>query len=163
MQHITARTSTINAFITHAWSARGLNLRRGQSLRSTIYLTRLTFYTMRHYASAVFAVVMCLPVRPSKAGAVSKRLGELSWFVAWKLLSTHPTLCGKEISVSPKLGYFPLELCPNPGLKNFATASRSRCQQNSSSSSSTVELVDDTYTTIGKSWLFTTSRSSVIL
>jgi len=33
-----------------------------------------------------------------------------------------------------------------PDLENFATASRSRCQQNSSSSSSTVELVD-TYTT----------------
>jgi len=104
---------------------------------------------------------MCLPVRPSKAGAVSKRLDELSWFVAWKLLSTHPTLCGKEISVSPKLGYFPLELCPNPGLKNFATASRLRCQQNSSSS--TVELVDDTYTTIGKSWpIFSNSLTQLL-
>ena len=39
-----------------------------------------------------------------------------------------------------------------PDLENFATASRSRCQQNSSSSS-TDELVDGTYTTIDESWL----------
>jgi len=37
-------------------------------------------------------------------------------------------------------------------------ASRSK---NSSSSSSTVELVDNTYTTLYESWLFTTSRSAV--
>jgi len=44
-------------------------------------------------------------------------------------------------------------------LENFSTASRSRCQRNSSSS--TVEFVDDTYTTIDKeSWLSTTSRST---
>ena len=36
-------------------------------------------------------------------------------------------------------------------LQNCATASRSRCQQNSS----TMELVDDTYTTVDASWLFT--------
>jgi len=46
-----------------------------------------------------------------------------------------------------------------PDLDNFAAASRSRCRQNSSSS--TVEFVDDTYTTIDESWLFTTSRSTV--
>jgi len=46
-----------------------------------------------------------------------------------------------------------------PDLDNFAAASRSRCQQNSSSS--TVEFADDTYTTIDESWLFTTSRSTV--
>ena len=30
----------------------------------------------------------------------------------WELPSTYPTLCSKEIMVPPKLGYFPLELCP---------------------------------------------------
>ena len=80
-----------------------------------------------------------------------KRLNELSWVSAWKL----PTLCYKEILALP---------CgtssQTPGLENLATASRSRCQR-SSSSSSTVELVDDTYMTIDESWLFSTSRTNV--
>ena len=37
------------------------------------------------------------------------------------------------------------------------------CGRRNSSSSSTVELVDDTYTTVDESWLFTTSRSTVTL
>ena len=48
---------------------------------------------------------------------------------------------------------------PNSWLRNIPTASRSRCQQNSS----TVESVGDTYTTVDESWLFTTSRSAVTL
>ena len=41
-----------------------------------------------------------------------------------------------------KLRYFRLELCPGlPTGDTFASASRSRCQQHSSSSSSTVEFV----------------------
>ena len=53
-------------------------------------------------------------------------------------------------------------LFQTPHSENFATARRSRCQQHSSSSSSsTVEFVDDTYTTIDESWLFTTSQSTV--
>ena len=35
-----------------------------------------------------------------------------SWFLAWSLPSTYPMLCYKKIWVSPKSGYFPLELCP---------------------------------------------------
>jgi len=46
-------------------------------------------------------------------------------------------------------------LSKTPDLENFATASQSRCQQHSLSSSSTVEFVDDTY--IDELWLFTTS------
>jgi len=35
----------------------------------------------------------------------------LIWFSAWRLLSTSPTLCFKEIQVSTKIRvYFPLEL-----------------------------------------------------
>jgi len=34
---------------------------------------------------------------------VSKRLDKWSWFLAWMLLSTHPTLRFKEICVSPKI------------------------------------------------------------
>jgi len=43
-------------------------------------------------------------------------------------------------------------------LENFAMASQSHCRQNSS----TVELVDDTCTTVDESWLFTTRRSTAI-
>jgi len=46
-----------------------------------------------------------------------------------------------------------------PKSGKFCATSRSHCQQNSS----TVEPVDDTYTTVDESWLFTTSRSAVTL
>ena len=88
-----------------------------------------------------------LSVRPPQAGIVSKRLDESSWFLARRLLCTYPTLCYKaykEIWVSEKLG----TLCQTPDLQNFATASRSCCQQNSSTS--TTAEVDDTYTTIDR-------------
>jgi len=44
-------------------------------------------------------------------------------------------------------------------LEDFVTVSRPHCQQNSS----TVELVDDTQTTVDESWLFTARRSAVTL
>ena len=44
---------------------------------------------------------------------------ESSWFLAWELPSTYPTLCYKEIQVSSKYGLFPLELCSNSGLRKF--------------------------------------------
>jgi len=79
--------------------------------------------------------------------------------------STYSSLWYKKTWVSPKIWTLPSGTYPNskiqtPDSENFATTSRLRCQQNSSSSS-TVELVDDTYTTIDESWLFTTSRSTV--
>jgi len=58
------------------------------------------FHTVRPY--------LC----PSQAGIVSKPLNEPSWFLARRLPPTYPTLCYKESWVSPKLGYFPLGLCP---------------------------------------------------
>ena len=39
-----------------------------------------------------------------------KQLNESSWLLARVLRSTYPTLCFKEIWISPKLGYFSLEL-----------------------------------------------------
>jgi len=82
-------------------------------------------------------------------------------FLAWRLLYICPILCYKEISVSRKLRY--IDPCKTLSetlyLENFATACRSRCQQNSS----TAELVHDTYTTVDESWLFTTRRSTVTL
>ena len=132
------------------------------------YNTVLIF-TARRYASAVFAVLVYPSVRPSvcppQAGMASKRLDESSTYLARRLPSTFPTsLCCKDIWVSPKIGVLPSgTLSQTPDFDNFATARRSRCQQNSSSSSSTVELVDDICTTVDESWLFTASRSTVTL
>jgi len=109
-------------------------------------------------------------VRPSVCPSVTSRyyiettgrVDESREYLARRLPSTYSTLRYKEIWVSPKIRVLPsVTLSQTPDLENFATASRSRCQQHSSSSSSTVEPVDDTYTTIDESWLFTTSRSAV--
>ena len=53
--------------------------------------------------------------------------GRIQVVLARKLFSTYPTVCYKEIRISPKYGHFPLKLCPNS--ENFATASRSCYQQ----------------------------------
>jgi len=54
----------------------------------------------------------------------------------------YPTPCCEEFWVSPKIRVLPSgTLSRTLDLENFATVSRSRCQQNSA----TVELVDDTY------------------
>jgi len=68
-----------------------------------------------------------------------------------------------KIWISPKIRVLSSgTLSQTTDLKNFATASRSHCQQNSPLSS-TVEFVDDTYRTVEESWLFTASQSTVIL
>ena len=59
-------------------------------------------FLTRRYAGVVYSVVLCLSVRLSQAGVVSKRLDESSWFLAWRLPSTF-TLCFKEILVFPKI------------------------------------------------------------
>jgi len=113
-------------------------------------------FTARRYASAVYAVVVCPsvhpPIRPSVcpllAGVVSKPLNESSWVLAWMLPSICSTLRFKELWVTPKITVLPPEtLLQTPDLENFATASRSRCQQNSS----TVEPADDIYATVNES------------
>ena len=112
----------------------------------------------RNYATATLCICcrrplsVCLSVCPSQAGVVSKRPDESSWFLECRPPSAYPTLSYKELWVSPKTKVLPSgTLSQTPDLEDFATASRSRCRQNSSSSSSTVELVDDTYTTVDKS------------
>ena len=76
-------------------------------------------------------------------------MDESSWFLTRKLASTYPTC--RKFGCLQKWGYFPLSRSPD--LENFATASRSRCQQKSS----TVELLT-TATTVDASWLFTARR-----
>ena len=46
---------------------------------------------------------MCPSVCPPQAGIVSKRLDESSKVLPWGLLSTHPTLCYKEIWLFPQI------------------------------------------------------------
>jgi len=122
------------------------------------FLVLSAHFAARHYASAVFAIVVCLSVRQSVCRSVTSRYciettGRI-WARVW-----HGDFLS-HIPLSPKIRALPSgTLSQTLDLENFATASRSRCQRNSSSS--TVEFVDDTYTTIDKeSWLSTTSRST---
>ena len=84
--------------------------------------------------SALFAVVSVRPsVCLSQAGIVSRRLEESRWLLAWRLLSTYPTMCCKKIRTSPKLSVLSSRTFSETAEReNFATANRSRCQQNSS-------------------------------
>ena len=140
----------------------GANIRalaRPVSSRDRLAIFRIASLAVIAARRCVFAVVVCpslrLSVRPSvtnrycivTAGQVELGLGiEASFRLSHTI---------RKFGKRPKLGYFRLELYPNFRLiKNFATTSRSKCQQNSSSSSSTVKLVDDTYTTVDESWLF---------
>ena len=45
----------------------------------------------------------CLSVSLLQVDVLSKGINGLIWFVAWRLLSTSPTLCFKEIQVSAKI------------------------------------------------------------
>ena len=37
---------------------------------------------------------------------------QIKLILAWRLRSSYPTLCYKDMWVSQKITYFPLELCP---------------------------------------------------
>ena len=55
---------------------------------------------------------VCLSVRPSVTSRYCiETTGRIELFLVGMLPSIYPTLCCKEIWVSQKLGYFPLELC----------------------------------------------------
>jgi len=54
---------------------------------------RNSFFTARCYASVVLAMALCLSIRLSQVGVLSKRLNESSWVLACELPSTRPTLC----------------------------------------------------------------------
>ena len=109
-------------------------------------------------------VHVCLLVS-HKPVIVSKQLDESSW-VFWHgsgFLSPILGCCLRKFGYLGNITLLPSgTLSQTLDSENFATASRSRCQRHSSSSS-TVELVDDIYTTVDESWLFTTGRSAVTL
>jgi len=98
----------------------------------------------------VYAVVVCPSVH-HKPVLYRKDWTNRAGFPHACFLSPIPHCVIRKFGYLQKLRYFPVALCPK--LRYFVTSSRSRCQQNSSSSSSTVELVDDTYTTIDESRL----------
>ena len=119
-------------------------------------------FTAQCCASAVYAVIVCLSVCLPQAGIVLKRLDESSWFLAWRLPFTYPTLFCKEIWVSPEMRVLSSGHCHT--LRTWRLSPRkSVTLQANSLSSSTVEFVDDTYTTMDESLLFTTSRLTVTL
>jgi len=92
----------------------------------------IVIFTTQRYASAVCCrrVSVCPSVCPSQAGIVSKRQDESIWYLARRLTSTFPALCYQEIWLSPKIRILPFgTLAQTRELENFATASRSRCQQ----------------------------------
>jgi len=66
-------------------------------------------FTARCYACAVLAIGLCPSVCLSQVGVLSKWLDGSSWFLAWRLRSTSPTLCFKEnkIQVSAKIAVLP--------------------------------------------------------
>ena len=120
------------------------------------------------YDSAVYAVVVCtrLSARLSQAGNSIETTGRIELGFFWHgsgFLSPILGCCLRKFGYLGNITLLPSgTLSQTLDSENFATASRSRCQRHSSSSS-TVELVDDTYTTVDESWLFTTGRSAVTL
>jgi len=104
-------------------------------LRTRSLLTRLPIYFFKKigpthdWRAAIFTrATLCysadtsygpVSVCPSQFGVLSKRLNKSSW---WELSSTCPTLCFKEIRVSPKIRVLP---AGTPDLENFTTAYRS--------------------------------------
>ena len=95
---------------------------------------------MQHDSSSVLAVATNRPTLHN-ALCVTQTTGKIELvFLARRFPSTHPTLCRNKIRVSPKIRTLSSgTLSRTRDEENFATASRSRCQQDSS----TAELADD--------------------
>jgi len=82
-------------------------VRQGLPITRPIYTAAsCSIFTARRCASAVYAVVVCPSVRPVRHMPVLYRNDwtNRAVFLPWRLRFTYPTLCFKEIWVSPKLG-----------------------------------------------------------
>ena len=91
------------------------------------------FYRVTLCYSAVCTMALCLLVLVylsvglclSQVGVLLKRLNGLSSFFAWRLRSNCPTLCYKEIRVTPKIkALHSGTLSKMLDFENFATAGR---------------------------------------
>jgi len=96
-------------------------------------------YTGRHYASAIYSVVMCPSICLSQVGTASKRLDESNWFLTWRLPFTYSTRCYKvDLGIS-KIGVLPSGiLSQTPDLETFAkevdrVVNNTRCRRRRSS------------------------------
>jgi len=68
---------------------------------------RVWFYPRDAMLARVLAMALCPSVCLSQVGVLLKWLDGSSWFLAWRLLSTSPTLCFKDIHVSTKIRVLP--------------------------------------------------------
>ena len=83
-------------------------------------LGRTPIFTSETLGYMTLCLSVCLSV------CVCVCLNQPSWFLAWELHSTLPTLCFKEIQVSPKIRVLPSGTLPQTlDLENFAMAYRS--------------------------------------
>ena len=97
------------------------------------YIYYYLLFTVRCYASVVYALALCLSVCVCwsiTSWILLKRLSGLSWFLAWWLPSSYPTLCCKEILVNPTIRVLPSRTVQDAGLRKFRHGgqSRVRCQ-----------------------------------
>jgi len=81
-------------------------------------------FTARRFASAAYDVAVCPSVCPSvrlsQAGIVSKWLDESSWFFWHRGFLPPISYCAlRKFGYLQKLGYSPLALVPNSGLRKF--------------------------------------------
>ena len=66
-------------------------------------MSTFLFFLSCIYTARCYAVSVC----PSQVRVLLIRLNESSWFLACELPSTRPTLCCKEIRLSPKIRGLP--------------------------------------------------------
>jgi len=78
---------------------------------SSSFLPARSYATARYYLSPVVCLSVCPPVRHKFVlSVVLEWLGGSGWFSAWRISSTHPTSCCKEIRNLQKYGHFCLIL-----------------------------------------------------
>ena len=105
--------------------------RRHHSVFSRLLLGFLPRDTM--LARYMLSSRVRLSVHPSLTGIVSKRLDESSWFWHGGFLPPITRCVIRKYTRSPNIWVLPFGTSfQTPDLENFATASRSRCQQHSS-------------------------------
>ena len=146
--------------VTCRLTAKNRDQLRDPTLGNRVWAT-FTFFLLCQRGICSCHVFVCPSFRASQACSVWKRPDELSWLLALWLPTTYIPHCTlRKFGYLQKSGYFSFELCTKlRSLKNFAMASRSWYERNSS----TVELVDDPPTTVDASWLFATRQPTVTL
>ena len=106
------------------------NLNSREKIENLLRFSRIMAMSLWSHFFGPRYVSVCVCHKSQK---LSKRPNELSWVWALELSSTYPTLCCMEIWVLSKIrALLSGTLSQILDLENFAMASRSYCQQNSS-------------------------------